>query len=124
MQSKSFATDLSNLKDLFEKSKTELFLESRAKAQLAVECQNLSDELKERVRSDKITASVLNASRLSVSISATIVASDNQILKTLCSINYFNRTATLKVLGRSYVYSFMMLLRNVAYSVRLGSGML
>lgn len=124
MQSKSFATDLSNLKDLFEKSKTELFLESRAKAQLAVECQNLSDELKERVRSDKITASVLDASRLSVSISATIVASDNQILKTLCSINYFNRTATLKVLGRSYVYSFMMLLRNVAYSVRLGSGML
>lgn len=50
MQSKTFATDLSNLKDLFEQSKTELFLESRAKVQLATECQSLTEELKERVR--------------------------------------------------------------------------
>jgi hypothetical protein len=53
VQSKSFATDLSNLKDLFEQSKTELFLESRAKAQLATECQGLTKELKERVRQEE-----------------------------------------------------------------------
>jgi hypothetical protein len=53
VQSKSFATDLSNLKDLFEQSKTELFLESRAKAQLATEYQGLTKELKERVRQEE-----------------------------------------------------------------------
>jgi hypothetical protein len=53
VQSKSFATDLSNLKDLFEQSKTELFLESRAKAQLGTECQGLTKELKERVRQEE-----------------------------------------------------------------------
>lgn len=50
VQSKSFAADLSNLKGLFEQSKTELFLESRAKAQLIAECQSITEELKERVR--------------------------------------------------------------------------
>lgn len=51
MQSRSFATDIRNLKDLLERGKADLFLESKARSQLAAECQSLSVLLLERVRS-------------------------------------------------------------------------
>lgn len=51
VQSRSFAADISNLKDLLERGKADLFLESKARAQLAAECQSLTVLLTERVRS-------------------------------------------------------------------------
>lgn len=49
VQSRSFAADISNLKDLLERGKADLFLESKARAQLAAECQSLTVLLTERV---------------------------------------------------------------------------
>jgi hypothetical protein len=61
VQSQSFAADISNLKDLLERGKADLFLESKARAQLAAECQSLTALLTERVGS--IRTNVVSARR-------------------------------------------------------------
>ena len=49
-QSMNFAHEMNCLRELIDKTKADLFVEQKAKTQLAAECQGLRSQLIERVR--------------------------------------------------------------------------